>query len=952
MARHETFFTGDTKDIDRKLTQLGNRMARYEQQARKVNTTASKSFNQTSTSVAALSTSLKTLAPIMAGAFSAKALQNITDTWTDYQSRVRLAIDETENAADVMDRLADIANKSYNTIDTTAEGFLSAASTLKLLGASTNGVLDYTEALNNAMVVSGAKAERAARVQDALGKAMASGKLSGSELNTVIETGGRVAELLAQELGVSTLELRKMGKDGKITADVIYNSLTKNLSTLRAEAESMDMTVGDAFLRLQNNIIQYIGTTDQALGVSAKFAEVIVKLADNLDVLAKIAMVGVAVAGARGIGMLTNYAVAATAAGISTARLTAFQVGMQASMTGVTRASLLATTAMNGLNASMAFFGGPIGLAITAIAAAVYVLHQRTSAATRESKALAKVTSDLTTAKKDYESATKAAAEATEKDKKAALENAAAKRQEYVDTLNAAKAKIEDAKASIANARAKIQAAQFLNKANKVLEGQSGGDGITQIGRWGARHLLNAASGQLSGEAQNQSNQAIDALNGLTAELNGLKPDEGITSINTTEDGKDKKNKGSSGPSDTDRARNGDDLMREFTRRSAAIQAELAGTLEARHALALQQLDWERDDAKESLSRQLADKQITKATYDEALIKIDGVHAEALTLEKKKQETDLAEQALQRLRDDNDHAIEIARANEDIARLLAEGADTHDQKLRADKRAFEAQQTAERASFEAREAEIEARLRLNGELTAEAEERARQRRELFNRQQDIAKENFNEQQNEQNPFYAYVKQAGNTSGQVQDMIMSSVTSLEDGITGAIMQTERLGDVFKNVANQIIADLVRIAVKQAIMAPLLNMMGLGGAAGGAAGAGGGFLSGIGKLFGFQNGTNFAPGGLAMVGEAGPELVNLPRGSQVVPHRNVDKLLEGDRQMVRGGSNVALNINVDANNAVLADQIRREVAAASMGAVEQARQLAQQDAHRRQSRSTRR
>jgi ElaB/YqjD/DUF883 family membrane-anchored ribosome-binding protein len=38
----------------------------------------------------------------------------------------------------------------------------------------------------------------------------------------------------------------------------------------------------------------------------------------------------------------------------------------------------------------------------------------------------------------------------------------------------------------------------------------------------------------------------------------------------------------------------------------------------------------------------------------------------------------------------------------------------------------------------------------------------------------------------------------------------------------------------------------------------------------------------KVPGFANGTNFAPGGLAMVGERGPELVNLPRGAQVYPN----------------------------------------------------------------------
>lgn len=936
----ETHFTGDTKDIDRKLTQLDNRMARYERQTIRANQSAASSFKQVDNSVSKLSVSLKALAVPLAAAFSLSALQNITDTWTDYQSRVKLAIDETENAADVMGRLADIANTSYNTIETTAEGFLGAAATLKQLGASTDGVLNYTEALNNAMVVSGAKAERAARVQDALGKAMASGKLSGNELNTVIETGGRVAELLAQELGVSTLELRKMGKDGKITADVIYNALTKNLQTLRTEANDMAMTVGDAFLLLQNNIIRYIGQTDQALGVSERFAEAIKLVADNLDLLAKVALVGVSLAAARGVGMLVNYAASATAAGIASARLTAFQIGMQASMTGVTRATLLATTAMTGLNGAMAFFGGPIGLAISAIAAAVYVLHQRTTAATRESKALESVTNDLTKAKKAYEDATKAAAEATDKDKKAALENAAAKRQEYIDTINAAKAKIEDAKASIANARAKIQAANFLNRALKNLEGMEGGDTMTQVGRWGARHLLGAASGQLSGEGKNQAEKATEALNALTAELQGLKPDtadSGITAISTEDD---KKKKGPSGPSDQDRQRNADDLMNDFTRRSAELQAELAGTMEARHALSIQQLEWQRDDAKEQVKRQLADKQITQATYDEALLKIEGNHAQALAVEKQKQENDLAEKALARLRDDNDHAIEIARANEDIARLMAEGADGYKERLLYERNAFNRYQEAQRIEFDAREKEIEARLLLAGELTDEAKERAEQRKTLFKRQQDIEGENFREKQREENPFHKYIKDGEKTGDMLQSSLFDATMKLEDGLVNSIMQTERLGDVFKNVANQIIADLVRIAVKQAIMAPLLNMMGLGGA-----GGGGGMMSGIGKLFGgFREAGGPVQSGKAyVVGEKRPELFVPSSAGHIIPSIPT--------QAARGGSNVGINIHVNANNAVLADQIRREVAGASMAAVNEARKMSQQDAYTAQRRSTR-
>src|SRR5680860_358529 len=37
--------------------------------------------------------------------------------------------------------------------------------------------------------------------------------------------------------------------------------------------------------------------------------------------------------------------------------------------------------------------------------------------------------------------------------------------------------------------------------------------------------------------------------------------------------------------------------------------------------------------------------------------------------------------------------------------------------------------------------------------------------------------------------------------------------------------------------------------------------------------------------FAGGTNFAPGGPALVGERGPEIVNLPRGSQVIPNHQI-------------------------------------------------------------------
>jgi tape measure domain-containing protein len=157
----------------------------------------------------------------LAGAFSIRQVVDYADTWTDLRSRVDLATGSQEKGAAVMERLADMARRTYSSLGQTTESWLANATALRELGLSTRATLDFTEALNNAMVVSGARAERAASVQNALSKAMALGTLSGDNLNTVIASGGRVAELLAAELGTNVNQLRGLGSQGAITGEVI-----------------------------------------------------------------------------------------------------------------------------------------------------------------------------------------------------------------------------------------------------------------------------------------------------------------------------------------------------------------------------------------------------------------------------------------------------------------------------------------------------------------------------------------------------------------------------------------------------------------------------------------------------------------------------------------------------------------------------------------------------------
>lgn len=283
----------------------------------------------------------------------ARELAALADTWSDLNSRVRLAAGGVEQGNQVMERLGEVARRTYSSLEQTAEGYLANATTLKELGYSTNQTLDFTESLNNALVVSGAKGQRAASVMDALSKAMALGKLSGDNLNTVIAQGGRVAEALAEGLGVGVNQLRALGTQGKITGRDVVQALSSQMEKLRKEAEAMPATISDGIQLLRNALLEYVGNADQATGVSAKISEALVIMADNFDKTADVALQFAAV-------------IAGALIGRSLARMIS-TLGLAGSALVRFTQALAAARTMGGLAASMSGLGavaGPVGMLI------------------------------------------------------------------------------------------------------------------------------------------------------------------------------------------------------------------------------------------------------------------------------------------------------------------------------------------------------------------------------------------------------------------------------------------------------------------------------------------------------------------------------------------------------------------------------------------------------------
>lgn len=115
--------------------------------------------------------------------------------------------------------------------------------------------------------------------------------------------------------------------------------------------------------------------------------------------------------------------------------------------------------------------------------------------------------------------------------------------------------------------------------------------------------------------------------------------------------------------------------------------------------------------------------------------------------------------------------------------------------------------------------------------------------------------------------------------------INGLDALTDGLVDAMVNFESLGDVAQRVIQQILADLLRLQIQQAIIGPLASALGLGSFGGG--GSPVNLLAGTPFGGGAASGReNVSPGTAYRIGERGPETF-IPRvPGKIVPNSSND------------------------------------------------------------------
>lgn len=193
--------------------------------------------------------SLNAIAKAAAAVGTAMAAIRMAQRADEFQllaARVNIAAGSVEAGTVAFASLVAMSRRTQTSLAGNIEVFQRLNQSMLQMGGTQRDTLALTELMAKAIKVSGASATEAKAAMLQFGQAMGSGRLQGDELRSLMENAPYLMRQMAAGIGVPVGELRKLGEQGKLTADVVANALSKSAAQIDRDFAQMPKTISDA----------------------------------------------------------------------------------------------------------------------------------------------------------------------------------------------------------------------------------------------------------------------------------------------------------------------------------------------------------------------------------------------------------------------------------------------------------------------------------------------------------------------------------------------------------------------------------------------------------------------------------------------------------------------------------------------------------------------------------
>jgi tape measure domain-containing protein len=223
----------------------------------------------------------------IAGALGTREITRFADSFTVAGNKIAAASQVSGIQAKSLGELSKAAIAARSDFDAYVEIYSRLLRQGNQVKGSMEEIAVAADVVSKAFKAGGASALEQASGIIQLGQAIGSGFLQGDELRTLREAAPLLAQAIADEMGVAIGGLKELGAQGKLTSDVVFKALLAGRGKIEAQFAVTESTIADAFTNIRTAFTQYIGDTDDAIGATKIFVSTMKGLAENLDTVAK-----------------------------------------------------------------------------------------------------------------------------------------------------------------------------------------------------------------------------------------------------------------------------------------------------------------------------------------------------------------------------------------------------------------------------------------------------------------------------------------------------------------------------------------------------------------------------------------------------------------------------------------------------------------------------------------
>jgi len=207
------------------------------------------------------------------------------DRMTVVRNKIRSLYDDENQVADITNRIYTASQDARTSMDDFATTFLKVQLSTERYGLTAEQAIQITNTLAKAMVVGGATASETSSVMLQFSQALSKGKLDGDEFRSVMENSPVLMRALAKEagkamgvVGAGQKELMKWSKEGKLTIDILLQTLLNAEGEIGEKFARTNETIDQSFTKLSNTWSIFIDQVAQGSGLNEYIRSVLGRL--------------------------------------------------------------------------------------------------------------------------------------------------------------------------------------------------------------------------------------------------------------------------------------------------------------------------------------------------------------------------------------------------------------------------------------------------------------------------------------------------------------------------------------------------------------------------------------------------------------------------------------------------------------------------------------------------